>query len=228
MGFTRSMDGESVLGVLWSGEESKRKSVLAHAAIANTDHRSHWYGALIHQYSSTTGTAGTTSASSGTWKIVVNTSTAGWYSPDSLHYAQSGGAYVEPSYYEDLAMDGLATFNEFFNASYLFDLENDPYERVDLKDVYPETFNSLVASFFEDVQDAVDAQYYCGCNCNSEGCHDLFEWFYENDCFIVPWNTTTVVPTTPTGSDDGDDAGETTTTTDADDAVAVRSGAKNV
>ena len=115
---TSSLDGQSMLSTIWSGEDSKRKSVLAHAAIANTDDRSHWYGALIHQYSTSSGD----NMASGTWKVVVNTSMAGWYNPDSLHYANSDGAYDEPSYYEDLAMDGLATFNEFFNGSFLFGL----------------------------------------------------------------------------------------------------------
>jgi len=169
---TATLDGISALPSIWSAEDSQRTSILAHATVADTDERSHWYGAYIEKE----------------WKVVVNSSAATWYNPDSFEYARAAGTYQEPSYYEALAMAGDATFDYFFNESALFNLDDDPYEMTDLKHVHGEKFRSLTNTFFKLVSEAAEAQYHCGCNCKAVGCAELYKLFYENECFVYPWN----------------------------------------
>jgi len=177
-----TLDGISALPSIWSDEDSERTSVLAHATVADTDDRGHWYGAYIEKE----------------WKVIVNTTAATWYNPDSFEYARATGAYQEPSYYEDLAMSGIDSVDVFFNESALYNLDDDPYEMTDLKHVHAEKFHSLTNTFFKLVSESADAQYHCGCNCKVIGCAEIYKKFYENDCYVYPWNEGVIV------SDDDD------------------------
>lgn len=191
-----TIDGISFLQSLFSGAEGSRVQVLVHADVADKNDRTQWFGAYIHR----------------DWKIVINGTDAGWYSPDSLEYATTEMGYTKPEVYTDRAARH-GDYSSYFNTSALYDLKTDPSERTNLIETYPEIFEKLRGKFVEYVAQAADAEYDCGCNCQSDGCAYLYEWFYHHSCFVYPWssNSKTATPSpekpaVPAGlTIDGDD-----------------------
>ena len=176
------LDGVSALPPIWNGLAGNRDSLLVHADVANTMERSQWYGAYIYK----------------NWKLIVNATPAGWYSPDSLEYATSESCYNVPSHYTSLALAENGSFPTYFNETMLFDLSVDPTERDDIKKSYPALAEHLMTKFMSEIATAVDAQYDCGCNCLSEGCSSVYKWFFQHSCFVYPWSESMEpVPMTP-------------------------------
>lgn len=196
-----AIDGISFLESLFTGEEGDREEVLVFADVADKNDRSQWFGGYIHK----------------DWKIIINATEAGWYSPDSLEYATTEMGYTKPEVYTDRAARH-GDYSTYFNASALYYLKTDPSERINLIHEHPRVFNKLKKRFLKYVAQAVDAEYDCGCNCEDDGCAYLYEWFYHHSCFVYPWSSdtnsetpSTTKPATPVGIDPTDDDNPSTT-----------------
>ena len=144
-------------------------------------------GALIMRVDGTTG-----GAPSALWKLVVNTTSAFACNPDSAAYRSAGRCFTLPTEWaDDIGGDGLygGDYAEAFNFTALYELESDPYETTDLQASRPDVFARALELFADAVRPMVDAEYTCGCECETS-CDSLYTtWADTGDCFVVPWET---------------------------------------
>ena len=144
-------------------------------------------GALIMRVDGTTG-----GAPSALWKLVVNTTSAFACNPDSAAYRSAGRCFTLPTEWADyIGGDGLygGDYAKAFNFTALYELESDPYETTDLQASRPDVFARALELFADAVRPMVDAEYTCGCECETS-CDSLYTtWADTGDCFVVPWET---------------------------------------
>ena len=133
------------------------------------------------------------------WKIVINVTEATWCSPDSDEYRYGARCWTLPQQYAEAVYEGTSpSYAGVFNHSALYELESDPDESDDLKEIFPDKYQRLIHLFNDAVKPKIRSQYTCGCECDPS-CDSLYEtWVRDGGCFVTPWLTT----------DDEDDDGK--------------------